>query len=88
MSTVIAIDSAFKPELHTMEECLAELEKYGNPRVSKISGHWYSKIEVFVTGEGVKFDVASDFECASPRIAVNQCYIRLVAAFKKIKETT
>lgn len=49
--------------------------------MSKIdSDGWYSRIEVFVSGEGVEFEVKSDFKMKSPVDAVNQCYRRLMKA--------
>lgn len=80
-------DEAFKPEPHSIEECLIELEKYGLPRLGKFDSGWHANIEVFVTGEGVAFKVKSDFGCRAPKEAINQCYNRLVKAIKQIKDT-
>jgi hypothetical protein len=85
--TNLALVEAFKPEQHSVEECLIELEKYGNPRLVKMKNGWYSKIEVFVTGKGIEFEVSSEFSCRNPQDAINQCHARLVDAFKRIKET-
>lgn len=86
MSTNLAIDEAFKPELRSLEECLDELQKFGKPRVSKLRG-WNASIEVFVTGKGVEFQINSDFSHETPKEAVNVCYERLLIAIRKIKET-
>lgn len=87
MVTDIAKIEAFKPEQHSVEECLIEMSKYGNPRISRLKSGWYSKIEVFVTGEGVEFDVASEFKHDTPSAAINECYHRLMKSIQQIKET-
>lgn len=87
MTLALIENKAFKPEQHSIEECLAELEKYGFPRLSKHDNGWHANIEVFVTGEGVAFKVASDFRCKTPKEAVNECYNRLIKAIKQIKDT-
>lgn len=84
----LAERGAFKVSSLTLEEALLELCRYGHPRLSNMQGGWYAKIEVFVTGEGVGFDVASDFKQPTPTAAVNQCFERLQAALQKIRETT
>ena len=70
----------------SLEDCLVELEKYGQPQVMKMSRGWYSKVDVFVTGKGVEFEVASDFTCASAKEAVNQAHGRLMKALDQIKK--
>lgn len=69
-------------------ECLAELEKYGNPKLSKDGGTWYCGINVFVHGKGTEFKVRSDFTHKTHFAAANLCYSRLLAELKRIKETT
>lgn len=78
---------AFKQGGLSLEDCLVELEKYGNPRISKDKGTWYCSIEVFVTGEGTQFKVRSDFSHKTHAEATNLCYARLMAELKRIKET-
>ena len=88
MSTNLSNIAAFRAELMSLEECLTELEKYGRPRLSKVStGGWHACIDVFVTGKGVEFEVKSEFNCKNPVESANQCYQRLVKAIKQIKET-
>ena len=80
---------AFKPECHTIEECLIELEKYGYPHVTKSKGiensYWWAGIDVFVTGEGVSFEVRCS-NAKTPKEALNSVYGRLMEAMQKIKE--
>lgn len=87
MSQNLARVGAFKPSELSLEECLAELEKYGNPRISKNDGEWSCGIDVFVTGEGTEFKVRSDWNHKSHADAANLCYTRLMAELKRIKET-
>lgn len=75
-------------DLIPLEECLALLEKYGRPHLSK-SRHkngWHVRIDVFVVGKGVSFEVMSDFYHKTPKIAANVCYAQLLIAMKKIAE--
>ena len=81
------INEAFKPEQHTLEEGLVELRRFGFPRLSSHESGWYAVLEVFVTGEGVAFQVNTSFSEPTPQAAVNKCYKRLMAAMKEIKET-
>lgn len=87
MSQNLAEVAAFKPTDFTLEECLTELEKYGNPRVSKNDRTWHCNIEVFVTGKGTEFKVRSEFNHKTHAEAANLCYARLMAELKRIKET-
>ena len=84
----IAIKGAFKPELHSIEDCLAELERYGKPSLSKLDGGWHSRMNVFVTGEGSEFKVKSEYDHSTPTEAINCCYERLISAISKIKEVS
>lgn len=87
MSVELAKIEAFNPELRSIDECLAELEKYGNPTLGKVdSDGWYCKVKVFVTGKGAEFKVMSGFDYKTPKLAVNECYDRLIDSIKKIKE--
>ena len=88
MSMTLVKNEAFKPEQHSIEECLIELERYGFPKVTKVNKDgWHSYVNVFVTGQGVSFEVKSDFGMSTPKVAINQCYDRLIEAIKKNKET-
>jgi len=91
MSQALARDEAFKPEENSIEACLVELEKYGFPHITKSKGlsgksYWYAGIDVFVTGEGVSFDVKYS-QAKTPKEALNGVHNRLMAAMNKIKES-
>ena len=87
MSQNLAKIEAFKVEGMPLEQCLAELEKYGNPNLHKNDKTWSCNVEVFVTGEGTEFKVRSGYNCKTIREASNLCYARLMAELKRIKET-
>ena len=74
---------------NSVEDYLEELSKYGYPRISKLStsSAWHATVEVFVTGEGISFDVASDFNHPTPRDALALCYERLLKSIKAISGT-
>jgi hypothetical protein len=88
MSLPVVTNRDFIPSKSSLEEVLLELERYGEPRVSKFKKGWYSCVEVFVTGEGISFDVKSAHTCATPHDAASECYDRLMTAIKSIKETS
>jgi len=87
MSQNLAEFCAFKAPTLSLLDCLVELEKYGNPRLSKDDNTWYCGIEVFVIGEGTSFKVRSEFDHETHTEASNLCYVRLMAELKRIKET-
>ena len=86
MSVALAKIGAFKPELHSTDECILELCKYGHPAMFHHDNGWSCKVVVFVMGEGAEFNVKSGFGHPTLKIAVNICYERLIDSIKKIKE--
>lgn len=76
----------------TLENVLAELEKYGLPSLikSKRAGrgetYWWCSVSVFVNGEGVTFDVKQSGS-ATPLQAAQGARDKLHAAIKTINET-
>jgi len=88
MSLALIKNTEFRPQSSTLEQCLEELCKYGEPMLYKTKSGWNLKIAVFVTGEGVKFEVGSEYGCNRPSDAAAQCYDRLIEAIKKIKGAT
>lgn len=73
--------------LMSTDECLLELCKWGQPRLSKFDKGWHCAIEVFVSGQGAKFEVSTKFDQETANQAVNNCYSLLIKAVNKIKET-
>lgn len=73
------------PARESLEDVLAELCKFGNPRVSNTGeNEWYSSMKMFVTGEGVEFEIKSDFKSTSPLAAAQQCRDRMHSALKSL----
>lgn len=73
------------PDLTTLESALNCMTKYGRPKLYCMDDMtWYCTIEVFVTGKGVDFKVASDFKQKTPLNAAQQCHERLRAAMKDV----
>ena len=87
MSQNLASATNIWPSDLTLEECLAELERYGNPSLRKDNSEWSCRISVFVTGEGAEFKVRSDWHHKTHAEAANLCHARLMAELKRIKET-
>ncbi len=73
------------PTKESLEDVLAELCKFGNPRVSNTGeNEWYSCMKMFVTGEGVEFEIKSDFKSPTPLQAAQQCRDRMHSALKSL----
>lgn len=78
--------------VETLENVLAELEKYGMPSLNKSKGvsargpYWWCSVSVFVNGEGVTFDVKQTGS-ATPLQAAQGARDKLQAAIKTINET-
>lgn len=76
-----------QPNLTTLEGVLQDLTKYGRPRLSCMDDMtWYCSIEVFVTGKGIDFKVASDFKQKTPLNAAHQCHERVRDVMRDISE--
>jgi hypothetical protein len=72
--------------INSIEDGLLNLAKYGRPRLSMLSGGcWYCVVEVFVTGDGVQFEVKSSMDDKSPIEAVVACVERLDNALRQIE---
>ncbi len=87
MSQNLANVVPFNPCEHSVDECLIELRRYGYPIIISHKDGWYTRVKVFVSGDGVEFEVKSDYRMKTPGEALNQCYDRLMLALKKIKDT-
>lgn len=63
-----------------LEGKLVWLTKFGKPSVRRMDKGWYCGIEMHVASIGSRFDVKSDFDHASPAIAVDELIRRMLAA--------
>ena len=68
------------------DECLAELARYGNPRIGQYGkgNGWHANVDMIVSGKGVRFEIKSEFEHSTPNDALNVCLQRMRAALKQI----
>lgn len=65
------------PDRNNLESILASLAKYGRPRLGLYDGGWYCTVDMFVTGDGVEFKIASEFKNPTPLQAAFVCWERL-----------
>jgi len=57
------------------DEYLAELVKYGRPRIFCTSDlKWVASIDMHVASEGIAFEISSKFTHETPLNAVRECY--------------
>ncbi len=74
-------------DLSTLEEVLHDFTKYGRPRLQCMDDlTWYCAIEIFVTGKGIDFKIASDFKQKTPLNAAQQCHERMRDAMRDISD--
>lgn len=67
-----------------LEEILLFLALYGKPRLSWLTNGWYCCLDVMVTGKGVEFKIASEFDHPTPLEAVMVCKQRLEEAMRSL----
>jgi hypothetical protein len=72
--------------MKSLEELLEFLCRYGEPMMWKGKAGWHCKIEVFVTGQGMKFEISSDSKHPTLHEAAECCIKRLVEAFTAIEK--
>lgn len=70
----------------SLEALLGEMSWYGYPRLNRFESGWHCSIDVFVSGAGVEFKVASEFKHPTARAAAEECSGRLEAALASISE--
>lgn len=70
----------------SVEMMLLELSMFGQPRLGiyGISSGWHCSVHVFVTGEGIQFEVKSSFSHPTPASAIKECMQRLYEALSKL----
>lgn len=68
----------------TLETALLLISKYAKPYLwQNDKGKWYCKAEMRVTGQGISFEVASDYTCNTPTEAARQCLSRIADTLQK-----
>ena len=71
-----------------LEQILAELYRYGFPRIHSNKNGWDAWVEMHVNATGAKFDVASEFGHATPSAAASECLSRVEAILKGFRDGT
>ncbi len=69
----------------SLEDLLLQLDKYGKPHVFRSDRGWHVSVEMSVMGAGIRFEVKSEFNHATPSIAAKVCVERVYLAIKKIE---
>jgi hypothetical protein len=72
------------PANMTLEELLADMERFGKPRLGKYNTGWHSNIEVAVTAVGAQFEIKSEYGMPTPLVAAQQCHERLMQAIRSL----
>lgn len=73
--------------MKTLDEILANLQRFGKPRLGIYGGDglWSCKVEMFVSGLGLSFDVRSEYDHATPLEAAEVCEKRMMQALNDIR---
>lgn len=87
MFNVLKTDEPIRETPDTLEKVLAELTRYGKPRISYQGDGWYSTIEMNTNSDGVSFDVKSDFKHTTAIDAVLQCRSRMLTAISQYRNS-
>ena len=69
-----------------LNQMLTDLGLFGDPLLTKtsyIESYWYCKIDMFVSGDGITFEVKSDNE-STPDAAVYGCIRKIVTTLGKM----
>lgn len=77
------------PQTESLESVLKKLALFGDPRLGKFSRGkpgWHCHVEIFATGKGISFDVASDFDSQTPLEAAQMCLDRLDECLTGLKQ--
>ena len=74
----------------TTDEILADLYRYGMPRLGvygNASGNgWHCCVDLWIAGDGISFEVKSDFRMGTAHEAAVQCWARLQAALASLDD--
>jgi len=87
MKDLTVINRLIKDNDPQLEHCLLELSLFGKPRLGVFNDQmlWNCSIEMFVTGQGICFEVKSDFTHKTPLSAVKECMSRVYNALKDLE---
>jgi hypothetical protein len=83
-SLVAAKSGASEKTPAGFEDKLIWLCKFGQPRVSNTGNGWYASIEMHVSAQGAKFEIRSEFGCATPSVAADMLIQRMLEALARL----
>lgn len=88
LDRVFPSSPAMPPASTPLEQLLEQLTRYGAPRVSQHSSGWHCALDMRIADgvKGAEFRVASNFDHESPRLAVLECFSRVLVTMKKARE--
>lgn len=76
-------EQAFQPGQHSLEAVLDQLSLHGTPRLHQFKDKcWSCCLDMHVSGEGISFEIKSDFTHSSPLDAALCCQDRMNSALK------
>jgi hypothetical protein len=77
---------ANKEDSYTLDESLVELSMFGQPRLGIYNSDmtWHCSVDMFVTGQGIKFEIKSEFSHKTPMEATRVCIQRVHEALSKL----
>ena len=65
---------------------LKELQRYGTPRLACMTdGEWHANIDIFITGQGISFKIASEFNHPTPEAAMHELKQRVQTSLTELK---
>jgi hypothetical protein len=67
-----------------LESMLNAMGRFGEPKLSRIGGEWYCRIEMNTVVPGARFDVASGFHHPTASSAAKECLERAEAAMRAV----
>jgi len=71
----------------TVEAILIELESIGNPRLAKMEGGWYASLKLIIAADGANFEIATEFDNATPLLAMQVLRQRVVDVLDKTQDS-
>ncbi len=84
MNGVVQYQADFQVDGCSTDEILEELCKYGEPSLSKHNKGWHSRINVFVTGQGVEFKVQTSFKEPNAHAAVRKLHQLTIDSIRQL----
>ncbi|MBS1729828.1 MAG: hypothetical protein JSS67_03520 [Bacteroidetes bacterium] len=68
-----------------LEDLLLRLNTFGKPSLHRMDKGWWCSIDMFVSAKGTDFKIKSEWDCATPTLAVQQCLQRVAETVGSVK---